>query len=160
MLRFILRFKGGKGSGNFGHKGRPGSVGGSSSSAVLKTGMTAYHVTVKSNVDSISKTGLRPASEVGQGFSTVEYDVDGVFVGNAEQVKIMHSQLSEYTDPKDLVVYEVYLPKGTKVHEDPIIPESSLIVEGSISKRNLRIVDVSQMKDFPKFDDYQKLFNK
>jgi len=30
MVKFILRLKGGEGSGNFGHEGRPGEVGGSS----------------------------------------------------------------------------------------------------------------------------------
>lgn len=33
-LSFKLRFKGGQGSGDFGHKGRPGQVGGSSSGSV------------------------------------------------------------------------------------------------------------------------------
>src|SRR3990167_5179591 len=158
MLKLILRFKGGPGSGDFGHRGRPGQVGGSSSSTVLKNGMTAYHVTIKDNVESIMKNGLRPASEAGQGFSTVEYDVDGVFVGNARQIKIMYNQLTDYIDPKDLVIFEAYISKGTKIHKDPLIPESSLIVEGKISSRNLRLVDVQNMKDFPKFDNYLELF--
>ncbi len=46
-------YKGGPGSGNFGHEGRPGEVGGSASAVVL-------HGTSSKNLDSIMKNGLQP----------------------------------------------------------------------------------------------------
>lgn len=49
----MVLVKGGPGSGNFGHEGRPGEVGGSASSVVL-------HGTSSKNLVSIMKNGLQP----------------------------------------------------------------------------------------------------
>lgn len=49
----MLALKGGEGSGNFGHAGRPGLVGGSSSG-----GVTVYHGTVDQFKDNIIKNGI------------------------------------------------------------------------------------------------------
>ena len=37
-MRMVIRYKGGPGSGNFGHTGRPGKVGGSASGGRKPTG--------------------------------------------------------------------------------------------------------------------------
>jgi len=54
MLDSDLRLAGGPGSGNFGHAGRPGEVGGSASG-----GSTTFHGTSQKKLDSILKEGLR-----------------------------------------------------------------------------------------------------
>jgi len=86
---------GGQGSGNFEHAGRPGEVGGSGGgggsqpSYTLSKGTVLYHVTPTSNVGSIRKQGLL-ARESGKGGAN-EYpnDVEGIFLGNLKQVKVI-----------------------------------------------------------------------
>lgn len=53
----LLSVKGGEGSGNFGHAGRPGLVGGSGEGG--GGGVTVFHGTVSDFKDSIEKNGIR-----------------------------------------------------------------------------------------------------
>jgi hypothetical protein len=101
---------------------------------------------------------LRPAKEVGSYAveGPEDYTVDGVFVGNAEQIKVLYKRfLNEGENP---IVLEVYLPKQTVVYEDELMPESSLIVKGSIAPRNIRVVDIKNVKKY-NFDNYTTLFS-
>lgn len=59
IRQIVLRRLGGRGSGNFGHSGRPGEKGGSASS---EEGQVFYHGTSSKNAESISKEGLKPGS--------------------------------------------------------------------------------------------------
>jgi hypothetical protein len=128
--------------------GRKGEVGGSSKtptastgirSKVLKTPLNAYHITYAENIESIKKQGLRPTSEVGvnSALAGIEYEMDGVFVANVTQAKILYDRFAD--EGVDAAILEIYLPKGTVVYEDPLMPESSLIVE-RVPAKNIRVV--------------------
>lgn len=73
LSNFLLMLKGGAGSGNFGHGGRPGKVGGSTSGqneiAELVSRMTWYHGTSKEGKEAILKEGFTKFSNgiFGQG---------------------------------------------------------------------------------------------
>jgi hypothetical protein len=146
----VVLCKGGSGSGNFGHEGRPGEVGGSGeggdsgrSLAKVKLGHaeTLYHVTTRDNLEGIKKEGLKRSSISAQ-FShmsgTEEYETDGVFLANAGQAKVLMSQFKD--NGQDPVLLEVYLKKGTELVSDPLMPESSVVVPGDISARVIREV--------------------
>jgi len=107
-------------------------------SMTLTRGMTFYHVTI-SDLDKIKDEGLLRSSSAKE-FSSVggdeDYPVDGVFLANFDQARILFSQFEDIGATPKLL--EVYLSKGTKVYSDPLMPESSIIVEGDIPKQNVR----------------------
>ncbi len=143
--KIVLRERfGGQGSGNYGHAGRPGEVGGSGEggasqpSVTLKKGTVLFHATPTSNIDLIKKEGLKTSTEV-SGANTYPNDVEGVFLGNLEQAKVIKRQLEENSG-EPVSILEVYLPKGAKLYRDSSMPESSVVSPVMISARNIRVI--------------------
>lgn len=164
----FIAIKAGQGRGNWGHSGRPGKVGGSgpstgggTASAKLPTPVDAYHVTYRDVLPGIMKDGLKPTSEVGVSrgiVGTVEsYDIDGVFVANAAQAMVLYDRFKENGD--DPVLLSVYLPKGTTVYEDQLMPESSLVVPGRIPKRRVRVEDPNDIRSRSRTSRGRATFN-
>jgi len=173
-MKFIIRLKGGAGSGNHGHKGIPGHQGGSlpqgsSASTVTKrprvlpgtnytklaVGTDFYHVTRLDNLEEIKRSGLLSSSKVAKNSNdnmvewTVDHPVDGVFLGSFGQAQALMDQF-EGTADDSAVMFSVYLPKGTLIYQDPLMPESSIQVEGDIPVRRIRVLsaDYKPYKDF------------
>lgn len=142
--------KGGPGSGDFGHAGRPGKVGGSTSdtvilNAVLENSIIAYHVTDKSNLEDILKKGLRKSSETKLQSMVMgeEYEINGVFFANGAQAKSIYSQLTDVGG--DPVILAVQIRGGTTIYRDDLMPESSFIVANNIPKVAINVVDYSKV---------------
>lgn len=115
---------GGKGSGNYGHGGRPGKVGGSTIGyhtqadrllnhpdvlKELKIPDTLYHITIKRNVPSILKHGLK----LRQDRSNLEGQTRGIHLSN-DPVEIYSSDIAL---PGNAVV--AVKTKGLKFRLDP-----------------------------------------
>jgi hypothetical protein len=82
---------GGPGSGNFGHKGRPGEIGGSTSG-----GQLLFHGTRGDNLDSILKTGL--TSKRGVVYATTDFSVAKIYAENSSS--------------KHVAILEIHVPPG------------------------------------------------
>lgn len=110
--------------------------------------VSVYHVTDPANRQSIRSQGLRPTSEVGVNpmlaGSIDGYDVDGVFVANAAQALVIAER--QAGEGGGVLVYEVYLKKGTMVRHDDLMPESSLVVPGGVSPRLLKEVSLADLR--------------
>jgi hypothetical protein len=147
--------KGGPGSGFSGHAGRPGQVGGSAADAAgrprvlpdsmyakLPVGTNFYHVSPAANAKEIESGGLLSSSKVARNSSAglvdwkVDHPVDGVFLASWGQAKAIVDQFAQ--EGAESTIFEVYIPKGTTVFQDPIMLESSLMVEGDIPARRIR----------------------
>ena len=86
-MKFIVRLKGGTGSGNFGHRGRSGEVGGSASKGLLGSG-----------------GNLPSADEIGNNLKSIHNQIQevdalakqtwGTGPGSAEKVKAMDAYLT------------------------------------------------------------------
>lgn len=79
MTKLILRFKGGKGSGNFGHKGRKGLVGGSSSNAYSAVSSLYEAATSNSQIRNVL-VGLMADGEHGGAasiYEAISYAISG-----------------------------------------------------------------------------------
>lgn len=85
------RALGGPGSGNFGHKGRPGEIGGSTSG-----GQLLFHGTRGDNLDSILKTGL--TSKRGVVYATTDFSVAKIYAENSSS--------------KHVAILEIHVPPG------------------------------------------------
>jgi len=107
----MLAMKGGAGSGNFGHAGRPGLVGGSSS------GGTFYHGTTSEAAEYIKQNGLRidkasRNSKKGKVYITSSIE-------NAKywaEDKLDYFGLDKNTT--DLVIFEIRIPPGVQIDRD------------------------------------------
>lgn len=97
MISFKLRFKGGPGSGDFGHKGRPGQVGGSSTGvygghasftdmqkAIVTETMSKLPKTVTSKLSNVKGNNL---AEIWDSFNESDWNVIMSYVdSNKEQL--------------------------------------------------------------------------
>jgi hypothetical protein len=173
-MKFTIRLKGGLGSGHHGHKGIPGHHGGSLPSGSLASaivdrprvlpdtnyvklseGTSFYHVTRLDNLEDIMSKGLLSSSKVAKNSNdnlvewAVDHPVDGVFLGSFGQAQALMDQF-EGTADDSAVMLDVYLPKGTIIYQDPMMPESSIQVEGDIPVRRIRklTADYKPYKDF------------
>ena len=107
----LLALKGGQGSGNFGHAGRPGLVGGSSS------GGTFYHGTTSEAAEYIKKNGLEISkasrnSKKGKVYITSSKDNAAYWAED----KLDYFGLDKNTT--DLVIFEIQIPEGVILDRD------------------------------------------
>lgn len=108
-----IRVAGGPGSGNFGHGGRPGQVGGSSSdvpdapgTAAIPAGMTRrFHVTMATNLESIREHGL--TTKFAKGIEGPKAVYSFTNFADAKQYA------SVDWEPGHAVVVEHYVPEGS-----------------------------------------------
>jgi predicted ABC-type ATPase len=139
---------GGKGSGNFGHAGRPGQVGGSSStgsprSSSFKRNAVAidmmspigdiradsyasgfvqlYHVTDIDSAESISKEGFdRHAKNQFQGFESARKAVYGWSSRDRARLEVQRAEEMSPGSAKDFAIVQFQVPKAewSKLHAD------------------------------------------
>ena len=124
----------------------------------IKTPLNAYHITYSNNVESIKLKGLRPWSESGTNTAQGdigEYSIDGVFLANASQAQIIYSRMLEESEGSGISIIEAYLPKGTLIFEDKLMPESSIIVK-SIPSNHVNEITFNQLKN--RRDEFENLF--
>ena len=116
--------EGGSGSGNFGHAGRPGELGGSG-----EGGLDAYHATSETEgaLDSILKNGI--GGEGGEKSKHFRSPLDGVPNPPAKSTFITTSLLDAYkyadffrhpdfTGQQGAYVFKVVIPRGTDLRFD------------------------------------------
>lgn len=119
-------------------------------SQVLKNPINAYHITYKENVDKIKSEGLTSGNYNPALGDSGRYEIDGVFVANASQAQSIYQQMSEAGGL--MTILEVYLPRGTTVYEDRLMPESSLIVR-YVPKRFIREITLAQLRN--RMDEFE-----
>jgi hypothetical protein len=117
-LRAVL-LKGGKGSGNFDHKGRPGKVGGSGIGGqesdlksrdnalnnsdtlkILKVPSKMYHVTERKNLENILRNGL----QIKQERKSTSGVINGVYLTDSPDDVIQHQEDIVFEDPVTIVI--------------------------------------------------------
>jgi hypothetical protein len=108
----IVVVKGGEGSGNFGHTGRPGEVEGSTSE-----GGVFYHGTIESRARKILKEGLTPGKFMNYDKELYEGDRKSVvFMSTDKKVAEYYANNSfEYSNP---VILEIRVPRGKTLYKD------------------------------------------
>jgi hypothetical protein len=114
--------KGGQGSGNFGHAGRPGEVGGSGEGM---EGGSFFHGTKAENIQNILKQGLVPKGGKGKG-TFISAGPKGLLTGERGKSVFMASTFDEANSwayhatngDKPMVVFKVKVPKGEEIKRD------------------------------------------
>ena len=153
----LYSMKGGEGSGNFGHAGRPGLVGGSGDggggslssiaesqglevnsetfppSVTLSQGVTLYHAT--SNPGKVRRGGLKPQlpPEVADGVDSSEWDlVTGVYLTDLEgATEYLEGRLAGNGE-----ILSIWIPEGTVLYQDPV-DYNAVFVQGEIPARGI-----------------------
>jgi len=148
--------KGGEGSGNFGHSGRPGEVGGSSSDTA---GGTFYHGTHGYLMNEIADGGIKPQSthtfEEDSGYYTGDR-ADAVFVTRnyesaKEYAKMTAGNLAdaeEIDDKVSAIIFKIKVPKGTEMNYDSMDDfKGSRYFKGSIPASWIQSATVIRASD-------------
>jgi hypothetical protein len=117
-LKLWLPVKGGEGSGNFSHEGRPGEVGGSGAGGER----IYYHGTVDKFAKSIQKHGiLGKKVGMGQHWTPTMDDKDHVFVADDYKTAAYWAEAAVDNHGGKAVVIEVHIPadQASKLEDDP-----------------------------------------
>ncbi len=132
--RMVSRRKGGSGSGNFGHEGRPGEVGGSGSEG---DGRMVFHGTLSSRLPSILQEGIKSGRYQ-------NWKVSGrnkVFSSSKRETAEGFGLAVALNNHEDhFVVLKIAVPKNIKIEqefpEEPELQEStgSHIIKGAVPK--------------------------
>lgn len=156
-LEYYTALKGGEGSGNFGHAGRPGLVGGSAPdgggtfasiagtqkieinyttfppSITLEEGVTLYHAT--SNPSKVRRGGLKPQlpPEISEGTDPADWaSLTGVYLTDKEGAqRYLDGRLAGNGE-----ILSVWIPVGTVVYQDPV-DYGAVFVQGAIPARGI-----------------------
>jgi len=120
--------KGGPNSGNYGHGGRPGKVGGSSTGSrrrrepKLSTDSTMYHGTQQAVITNILKYGILPQKEHNHSENYYNGErKDSVYVSSKESNAEYYAKWAFEKNQgraSGAVIFKVYIPKGEKFKYD------------------------------------------
>ena len=99
-MKFIIRYKGGAGSGNFGHAGRKGHVGGSASdTSVSHYGASGYQPHAGPHESVIRVTDLAKKSDFTSSAKRVPREEYAKLKSSGDYIEIQRVQGSQFNDP-------------------------------------------------------------
>lgn len=140
LLRLLTALKGGAGSGNFGHSGRPGKVGGSGSGGVSVSrdrNLSAAQLQAKGYIPVYRGTGkeglaeIRPSSEGMMGPGVYFYDSP---IQAAPYAERGGGIITGFVHPSQAVVRDINLGGWSIPHRIVVVPDASnFIRRGNIT---------------------------
>jgi hypothetical protein len=110
-IKPLLKTLGGPGSGNFGHGGRPGEVGGSAAEVV-------YHGTVNTVIDKILKNGILPANAFEDGLSLPDVIAYASTDRGQAEAYAVYKARQQGVQP---VIFEVHVPEDVALQRDGVV---------------------------------------
>lgn len=137
---------GGPGSGNFGHAGRPGQIGGSESETV-----TVFHGTIDRALKSIAEKGIVPLG--GNGADSTKYGMEKMQIGdrkvsiyvtrNLEEASNYAAMVRSRNEGTRPVILEITLPKGALVPDEASegVSKDAFRFKGTIPPDHIRVVE-------------------
>ena len=117
----LPKMRGGQGSGNFGHEGRPGSVGGSGDNTSINEDSQEFlHGTTSEFVDGIKLHGLL-ASKMGQGQGVAPEMGPHVFFSNQRPTAEYWGENAVENNGGKVMILTIRVPKSaqSRISEDP-----------------------------------------